>query len=325
MPETTTIAPPELQWVETRTRFRYSLSDLRLFTVTLKSHLYNWPVESVPAFADPDSQFLTATAPGSVLSIRNFPVNHHVPRLTVRNGWIRYALNQSYRYYIDIAGSFDTYLSTLSAKTRSTLKRKVKKFQDFSGASFDIRLYSTREEMPEYHRLARQVAVKTYQERLFDGALPAHEEFQNELAALAADNRVWGSILFAHDRPVSYLCLPIFDNVLEYAYLGYDPSFGSVSPGTVLLYLTLERAFAANRFRRFDFGYGNNQTKEVFCTNKHLRADLYYLRHSLKHLGVIYSHALMESCSAGCGRALDRFNLRSAIKKMLRSTGSASR
>jgi GNAT acetyltransferase-like protein len=321
LPEITTTALTD-QWTETRTRFRYSLSDLRLFEITLKGRTCVWPQAPSPSTVFSDSDLLFASLPpsGDVFYLRNCPLDHPLPRLMIRDGWIRYVLNQSDRYYIDLTGTFLNYLAVLSTKTRSTLKRKVKKFADFSGETFALRLYSTPDDMLEYHRLARQIAVKTYQERLFDGALPASERFQQELVTLAASSRVWGLILFAHHQPVSYLCLPISDNVLEYAFLGYDPAYSHVSPGTVLLYHSIERIFAENRFRQFDFGYGKNQTKEVFCTGKHLRADVYYLRTSLKHLAVIYSHALMESCSAACGRLLDRFDMRRTIKKILRST-----
>ena len=118
---------------------------------------------------------------------------------------------------------------------------------------------------------------------------------------------------------MSYLYLPESDGVLEYAFLGYDQDFSDLSPGTVLLYLSIEKIFSQRRFRQFSFGYGTNQTKEVFCTSKYLQADFYYARMTPKNAALIYSHLAMDSFSAGCGRLLDKFRLRQRIKKFLRS------
>jgi CelD/BcsL family acetyltransferase involved in cellulose biosynthesis len=47
--------------------------------------------------------------------------------------------------------------------------------------------------------------------------------------------------------------------------LGHDPAFGQFSPGTVLLFLILERLFAERRFRVFDFGGMAAEYKVFFC------------------------------------------------------------
>jgi hypothetical protein len=81
----------------------------------------------------------------------------------------------------------------------------------------------------------------------------------------------------------------------------------------------MEEIFRQKRFRQFSFGYGMNQTKEVFCTSNYLRADFYYARLTTKNATLIYSHLAVDSFSAACGRMLDKFDLRRRIKKFLRS------
>jgi CelD/BcsL family acetyltransferase involved in cellulose biosynthesis len=216
-------------------------------------------------------------------------------------------------------GTFQEYLATLSSKTRSTLKRKVKKFGEASGGLLDCRVYATAEEISEFHRLARAVAAETYQEKLFDGAIPSGDKFRNQMLKLASEGRIRGFLLFLREEPVSYLYLPAEGGVLEYSYLGYRPTVSDLSPGTVLLYLALEQLFSEHCFEKFDFSYGLSQTKEVFCTDKSLRADIHYFRTSIKNMLGVIAHAATDSFSAGSGRIMDRLGLRRRIRKLLRS------
>jgi len=178
--------------------------------------------------------------------------------------------------------------------------------------------------MAEYHKLARPVAVKTYQERLFNGALPAGEDFRDELPKLAAADGVRGYLLFSNGLPVAYLHLPIHNGIVEYAYLGYDPAYAAVSPGSVLLYSALGDLFSEQRFSYFDFSYGAGQTKEVFSTAKYLRADVFCFTHSFKHYIATYGHMALDSTSSILGRTLERIHLHAAVKRMLRRTGAAA-
>jgi hypothetical protein len=79
---------------------------------------------------------------------------------------IRYAAYRDKRYFIDLSsGSFDTYLARFSSKTRSTLRRKMRRFADFSGGAIDFRCYASPEEMIEFRRHAIAVSVPPINER----------------------------------------------------------------------------------------------------------------------------------------------------------------
>lgn len=313
--------PFELSWTEKETRLRYSLSDYSLFSLRLAGRTYSVPLAPLlPATFESDlEEFLRSTPPDvPLLCVRNLPLEKSISKIQFANGRLRYTLNQCWQYYVDLRGSFDDYLASLSSKTRSTLKRKITKFASLHGGKIDWRVYKRIDQISDYHSLARQVATKTYQERLFRGALPASERFRTELLELAATDRVRGYLLFSNGSPVAYLHLPIRDGVVEYAYLGYDPAHAAVSPGSVLLFLAIQDLMSEKRFRYFDFSYGAGQTKEVFSTAKYLRADVLYLTPSVKHYLAIHSHFALDSVSAMLGRTLERFHLRAAIKRALR-------
>ena len=308
-------------WFKTDVHFRYSLSDYRLFSVGVSGYAFTVPlIALLPASFRFDINALLMTAPpaAAMLCVRDFPLDYLQPRLAFKDDKIVYVLNQSYRYYVHLCGTFDSYLASLSGKSRSTLKRKVKKFAATTNGTVDWRVFTAPNEMAHYHALARTVATKTYQDRLFSGALPDNAHFRQELLSLAARHTIRGYILFADKVPISYLHIPIRDGVAEYAYLGYDPSYASYSPGTVLLYYALQDLFSHSGIIYFDFSYGAGQTKEVFATSKYLRADVVYLSRSYRHYATTYTHLGSERLSQFLGRALDRVNLRGTVKRILR-------
>jgi len=249
----------------------------------------------------------------------NVPLAAPLPRLASVPGAIRYVLDQAPSYYTSLDGTFDDYLASFSSKTRSTLQRKVRKFAEISGGVTDLRLYHQPQEMGTYHSLARQVAARTYQERLFSGAIPDSVDFLRRIQALAAEGRMRGFILFFDAQPIAYLHLPIHtDGTVEYEYLGYDPAHSNTSPGTVLLFLALQHLFSEPALRYFDFTYGYGQTKEVFSRGQYLRADIYYFSKTPYHFLAIYGHSALDSFSVWSGRLLERWGLKRALKRLLR-------
>jgi CelD/BcsL family acetyltransferase involved in cellulose biosynthesis len=266
------------------------------------------------------AQLASRLTPGADFAgLTDVRIDSRLPRIRSTRAGLVYCLNQSENYFIDLRGSFDRYLQALSASTRSTLRRKVRRFADSSNGEIDYRIYATPRDMREYHKLARAIARKTYQEKLFQGALPDTTDFVNDIESLASENRVRGFILFLQGEPVAYLHVPISDRVAEYAFLGYDPVAREHSPGTVLLYLAVETLFGFNDVDYFNFGYGENQTKISYSTGCFLRADIYLFRNSLINTAALYGHTWMDGFSGLCGRTLDAVHLRATVRRWLRS------
>ena len=312
--------PIDLLWHFKRIWLRYSIGDVCLFRAGFSAAAHRCRFDAA-AVGDVAVKDLAARLCGEVevVAFQDLRIERPLPRIRAAGEGLVYCLNQVANYFAGLDGSFEDYLGSLSAKTRSTLRRTVRKFSELSGGKLDFRVYRRVEEMRRYHTLARAVAAKTYQEKLFQGALPETEEFCAEMERLAVEDRVRGYLLSVKERPAAYLYVPIRGDVADYAYLGYDPEFAEHSPGTVLLWAAMESLFGEARFKYFNFSHGVNQTKETFCTGQFLRADVYLFRNSLKNRIAVYGHAWMDDFSRFCGRALDRVGLRRMVKRFLRS------
>lgn len=310
----------ERRWVVRPFTMQYRLGELTLFSwkaplAVLQAHFSELPAdprETLPPFSQLGPEVVGAVA-------KSHPIRESLPRLTVFDDHIRYARQEYERCCVDFGGTFAEYLQTFSSKTRSTLVRKVRKFAEFSGGQTDWREYRSPEEVGEFHRLARDLSRKTYQEKLLDAGLPEGEDFERGMRTLAEQGAVRAYLLFHEARPIAYLYAPIVDGVVRYQFLGFDPAFRDHSPGTVLQYHVLERLFGEKGLRMFDFLEGEGQHKKLFATRTTRCVDVYYYRRGLKNRALVGLHASLDDCSTWIGGLLERYNLKSRIKRLLRS------
>ncbi len=246
------------------------------------------------------------------------PITNRVPVLRVRDGALLYAPRQYRRFSVDLTGGFDGYMASFSGKTRSGLKRKMRKFGELSRGEIDWREYRTPDQIAEFIRVARNLSARTYQERLLQRGLPATDQFFGIAQALASRGSVRAYLLFLDGEPISYLYCPVKDGVVLYDYLGYDPAHASSSPGTVLQLLVLEHLFAERRFGVFDFTEGEGQHKESFSTASCLCADVYVISRRLAPASIVLLHRAMDRAATAVGIALDGLNLKRRVRRLVR-------
>ena len=298
---------------------KYQLSDWTLFAVTLPMHM-----ESV-RLANRLSPVAELAPPAGPLAdrsqgflIRALPVAEVLSPIAVAGEYLRYVQLQYRHCIIDFQSSFEDYQKKFSSKTRSTINRKVRKYAEHSGGTPSWKTYRTVEELREFLPLAREVAKKTYQEKLLDAGIPESEWFVREMESLAAQDHVRAYILFDRERPVSYLYCPVEDGTLIYAYLGYDPDYMKLSVGTVLQWLAVEQMFGEGCFRYFDFTEGESDHKRLFATHEMLCANVLFLKNTLRNRILAHSHWQTGRFSGWIGATLDKFGIKAKVKKFLR-------
>lgn len=305
----------------------------QLRTIPLKFRIGDWTVLSVPlrlyarslrladravAEANPRPPPDSPPSDASGYMVRALPVVSELPTLTVGEGFIRYVTLQYGHCFIDLSIGMEAYRQKFSAKTRSTIARKIRKFQEHCAGELKWSSYKTPEAMTEFHRLARQVSVRTYQERLLDAGIPDDPAFIDEMTRLAQRDEVRAYILFHGDAPVSYLYCPVQDGTLIYAYLGYDPEYMKLSVGTVLQWLALEQLFDEARFDFFDFTEGQSEHKRLFATHEVPCANIIFLQHSTWRAALVRAHAASDRLSAAAGRLAERWGVKSRLRRLLR-------
>lgn len=191
-------------------------------------------------------------------------------------------VRQSYtRHFIDLSIGFDAYEASLSANTRSGMRRKRRKLAEASGGTLDVRRYETPDELADFHRVSSQLSKLTYQQRLLGGGLPDDDRFLGDMYAGAAAGTVRAWLLYLADEPAAYLYLTIVNGVVRYDHVGHDPAFADLSPGGVLQMEALRDLFNEGNLRLFDFTEGDGQHKRQFATGGIACIDMLLLRPTL--------------------------------------------
>ncbi|MFO1187530.1 MAG: GNAT family N-acetyltransferase [Alphaproteobacteria bacterium] len=232
--------------------------------------------------------------------------------------WVARPMREYPRHLVDLTTGYEAYLAGFSAKTRSTFRRKLRKFEDLSGGKIEWREFRDRSEIDVFFPLAREVSAKSYQEQLMDAGLPDTEGFRDKARALAAAGAVRAYILFLGGKPVSYLYMPVERGAVIYAYLGYDPACAEHSPGTVLQLLAMERLFADPAVKLLDFTDGAGHHKELFATHKELCVDLLVLKRGSRADRLSRARTRFSKLEKSLAGALDRFGVRKRLKALLR-------
>jgi CelD/BcsL family acetyltransferase involved in cellulose biosynthesis len=222
------------------------------------------------------------------------------------------------RFYAELQRGFDHWLGTLSAKSRSTLKRKVRKLAQRSGGTLDLRCYRSEAEAADFYRHARAVSALTYQERLLRSGLPEGDGALAEMQDRAARDAMRGWILFLEGRPVAYLYAPAEGATLIYAHLGYDPNYADLSPGSVLQFEAMRQLMGEGRFRLFDFTEGEGQHKRLFSTGEVECVDLLLLRRTPANFLAGWSLSAFDGGIEAAKAALKRLNIESLARRFRR-------
>jgi len=306
------------EWLAQPRRLAFCIGDIRLGSVelpclALTTHFLRL-TGGAPEPVLPFERFPDGT---EVAIAYSYPIPRPLPRLSTFPRAIRYVPAQYRRHYIDLTGSFETYQEKFSSKSCSTLRKKVRKFAEFSGGKIAWRVFDP-PTMDEFHRLAYELSARTYQARLLDSGLPEVGRFR-QILSQCPDAR--GYVLIHAGRPIAYIFCSARDGNLFYDYVGYDPDYQQWSPGTVLQYLALESLFAEGRFRTFDFTEGDGPHKEFFANRSTLCADIHYFRKTARNFLLVYLHSGLHSTSSAAARLLDRVGLKAHLKKMIRSRG----
>jgi len=309
-------------WHKKSLALPFRLGDLPLFTLSFQGLAFEQHFTQRPLEPPTLSRLAQLSVNTDVLLLRSQPLTQPLKRLAVDGCHIRYVSHVYRRFFVDLTQSFEAYLQHFSPKTRSTFRRKLRRFEEFSGGAIVWREFRAAEEMTVFYEAARAVSRKTYQENLFGLGLPHSERFQRGLVRRAGQDLIRAYILFHKDIPISYLFCTVLDGILLYEYLGYDHRYEKWSPGTLLQYLVIEHLCRSGQYRVFDFGEGEAPHKQFFSTRHVPCADIYYFRRSWRNFLMLRLHAGMGALSQVIGRGLILIGAKDSLKKALRRWAS---
>lgn len=209
----------------------------------------------------------------------------------------------------EFGDSYEAWFKSLSKEARRLFRRKLKKLEKkLSGSSggpgsagdslVTLRRYTDPDQVGEFLVHLDRVFPTTWQAKTF-GTRPRDTSFDRELLGKAAE-RGWLRcyVLFAGDKPLSFLLGFQYGDVYEGAETGYDQSWNEFSPGYLLILESMKDLYKHDRPELIDWGFGEGAHKQRVSTAECPAYSLYLLRPSVwlalielqRGLNVVYRH-----------------------------------
>lgn len=293
----------------------FTLGSRRLLSVPRRLATWSFTLEQVLAGTLPQAP---ASGPDGVrvLSAPTFALADVAARYP---GYIAGGRQDYRRHFIDMASGFESYMAQFSGKTRSTLRRKARKLADETPGGYAITEHRSPAEIEAFLAAALPLSAKTYQARLLDAGLPGDPASRSAMLEAAEADRMRAFLLHAGGQAVAYLCLPVTGHTLVYAHLGYDPAWARLSVGTVLQMDALERLFAEQRYRWFDFTEGDGAHKELFGTDHAECSSLVLLQPTLANRTLLGARAGFDAGVSQAKALATRSGALGRIRALLRA------
>lgn len=248
----------------------FRLGEVKLKAFTLVSNPFVVDAELGIPMAQAAAQACRAVV------ISAMPVGRRFATMCFDRGALRYAARYGDRYVVDLRGSFAEYIRKFSKKSRGNLQRAVKKFAKETDSVAPILEFRTPSEIIAFRDIAVAISRASYKSDRGLG-FQEDESFARQIELDAVAGRVRGYVLMSGDQPAAYVFCRIDHDVIVYKHIGYDERFAQSSPGTVLLYLMLQRLFTEREFRLLDFdGTEYYAYKEFFATSAVSCARLFW-------------------------------------------------
>lgn len=193
-----------------------------------------------------------------------------------------------------------------SSKTRSTFRRKDRKFVEHFGGAVQLRRFQDSAEVDEFIRIADQVTARTYQAALATGVQDT-KRWRTVLTALAEGNHFRGYVLTGGKEPIAYIAGSVLQQQFTLFATCFLPAYRKLSPGTVLLNRCFD-TLASDGVVLFDFG-------SLFAEYKRL--------HATRTLEERTVHVYGVGCRAIVARCIDQTTLSAStwLKKVAASLG----
>jgi CelD/BcsL family acetyltransferase involved in cellulose biosynthesis len=262
----------------------FRLGEAKVKALTLASNPFVVDAELAIPMAQAAAQDCRAVV------VSAMPIGKRFATMCFDRGALRYAARYGDRYVVDLQGSFAEYVKKFSKKSRGNLQRSAKKFGNGTDVVASILEFRNPSEIIAFRDIAVAISRASYKSDLGWG-FQENEGFAREIEIAAAAGRVRGYVLMSGDEPAAYVFCRIEHDVIVYKHIGYDEKFAQNSPGTVLLYLMLQRLFEGGEFRLLDFdGTEYYAYKEFFATRAINCARLFWFPLRFPEIALFGAH-----------------------------------
>lgn len=234
-------------------------------------------------------------------------------------GWLRLAHAQPVdrRWMAHLPASLEAFLSTRSAKSRSSYRREDRLLHAAFAERLRLRRFMHPGERDELCRDMESVSALTYQHAL--GAGFTNDPMERALVSLGLRNgtyRCW--MLYLDDRPVSFWAGMAHGDTFYPTTPGFDPHYGDFSVGRYTMFRMVEDLCAEPGLSRIDFGRGDAQYKTEYAVVSGEVTDMWVAARRVRPMLLVGALSLLAFVNRHARRIVENSNWFERIKSIWR-------
>jgi len=209
------------------------------------------------------------------------------------SGYRSYIVNGPRPWHtLEMPPSFDDYMMGMNAKSRSNLRRSVRRFKEFADGRLELSRCTTQQDVESFLRGAVEVSRQTWQHRVLGTRIRDDPHEIEVFKDLASRGLLRCYLLNVGDKPCAFVVGYQHYGVFCYDEVGFDEGLAQYSPGKVLLFLIVEDLHAENRPDVLNFGVGDATYKRRFGTSVSSDASCLLLPRTARNGALLWSHSL---------------------------------
>lgn len=208
--------------------------------------------------------------------------------------YLPYAAN--IHYLIALQGTFSDYLSKFKPKTRSTLRRKVKRLRDYGDGQLDLLRIDHETEVSLFLKAASPISAQDRTAHNVGWHIENNAAERDRLMALARNGILRCYLLRCGEDICAFVRGFQHNGTYYYNRVGFDARYADYSPGTILLYLLIEDLFSHRPPHHLDFYSGDWSYKAQFATDNQSEITMLLVRRRLSSRLRVGRHEAFGLC-----------------------------
>jgi CelD/BcsL family acetyltransferase involved in cellulose biosynthesis len=233
-------------------------------------------------------------------------------------GWLFYTpYFDSNRYlYIDMAISYDKYLSEFKAKTLQTIRRKLRLLEKEVGGKLGVKRIRSPNDVPQFLTEAHAIAKKSWQKQLIDFDVDQPVGRQALLESMAQLGVLRSYVLGSSEKVVAYLIGFQLNGLFYFHEMAFDGAYGRFSPGLCMLYHIIKDCFEIDKPNIFHFGTGEMAYKSLFANRSGDEVTIMIFRKTFTNRAKVGAHQIFRKSIDAIKSRIPNWDARTILRSV---------